>query len=133
VGIKSSIYFLFGLPWDSEKVFETDLKFAKELDPDFIEIFYIYPFPGTELYQTAIEEGLLKDGEIPTAAYDSPAMPTKYLSMEELSLWRRKFLRKFYLRPGYILKILKQVKSLGMLWNYIRYGFAQLIDLIFPS
>jgi len=128
-GIKSSIYFLFGLPWDSESVFETNLEFAKELAPDFIEIFYVYPFPGTPLYEMAVKDGLLKEGEIPTAAYDAPAMPTKYLTREELALWRRRFLRRFYLRPGYILRTLVQIRSPRTLWNYARYGLSQLIDL----
>jgi radical SAM superfamily enzyme YgiQ (UPF0313 family) len=128
-GIKSSIYFLFGLPWDSESVFETNLEFAKKLAPDFIEIFYVYPFPGTPLYEMAVKDGLLKEGEIPTAAYDSPAMPTKYLTRKELALWRRRFLRRFYLRPVYILRTLMQVRSPRILWNYARYGLSQLIDL----
>jgi radical SAM superfamily enzyme YgiQ (UPF0313 family) len=132
-GIKSSIYFLFGMPWDSEKVFKTDLDFAKKLNPDFLEIFYVYPFPGTVLYEDAVKEGLLEKGEIPKAAYDSPAMPTLHLSIKELSQWRRKILRKFYLRPGYILRTLGSVRSPKVLFNYLRYGFAQLLDLFFPK
>lgn len=128
VGLKSSIYFLFGLPWDSPEVFKDDLKFAKKLNPDFLEIFYVYPFPGTELYRIAIEEGLLKKGEIPKSAYDHPAMPTKQMSIEELAQWRRKFLKRFYLRPSYILKTLSGIRSPKMLFNYIRVGFAQLKD-----
>ncbi|HRR31553.1 MAG TPA: radical SAM protein [Candidatus Sumerlaeia bacterium] len=129
-GIRSSIYFLFGLPWDSPDVFETDLAFAKKLDPDFIEIFYVYPFPGTRLYEIAVQEGLLKDGEIPLAAYDSPAMPTLHLKKEELAQWRRRFLRRFYLRPAYILRTLSQLDSFSKVWNYTRYGFRQLMDLL---
>ncbi len=132
-GIKSSIYFLFGLPWDSEKVFEANQKFAKELNPDFLEIFYVYPFPGTELYEEAIKEGLLKPGEIPEAAYDAPAMPTLHLTKEELAKWRRRFLRRFYLRPGYILRTLRQAHSPRILFNYIKYGLAQLVDLFTPA
>jgi len=132
-GIKSSIYFLFGLPWDTEEVFQTDLKFARELDPDFLEIFYVYPFPGTRLYEIGIEEGLLKKGEIPRAAYDAPAMATKYVTLEELRRWRKRFLLKFYLRPRYLLKTLGKIRSLPMLLNYIKYGLRQLADLIMPD
>jgi len=132
-GIKSSIYFLFGLPWDSEKVFQTNLEFAKEMNPDFLEIFYVYPFPGTALYELAVNKGLLREGEIPTSAYDAPAMPTLHLSKEQLSKWRRKFLCRFYLRPAYIFQTLKKIKSFNMLWNYFRYGFAQLLDILFGT
>lgn len=132
-GIKSSIYFLFGLPWDSETVFHKNQRAAKNLDPDFLEIFYVYPFPGTRLYEIAVEEGLLKQGEIPTSAYDAPAMPTKYMSKKELAVWRRRFLRRFYLRPRFILRTLIRIRSPRVLWNYIRYGIAQLADLVFGS
>ena len=132
-GIKSSIYFLFGLPWDTEEIFQTDLEFAKELDPDFLEIFYVYPFPGTRLYEIGVEEGLLKKGEIPKAAYDAPAMATKYVTIEELGRWRKRFLLKFYLRPRYLLKTLGKIRSLPVLLNYIKYGLKQLADLIMPD
>lgn len=132
-GIKSSIYFLFGMPWDSKETFRKNLRAAKDLDPDFLEIFYVYPFPGTRLYEIAVEEGLLKQGEIPTSAYDSPAMPTRYLSKEDLGLWRRRFLRKFYLRPRFIYRTLARIRSPRVLWNYVRYGMVQLADLFFGS
>jgi len=132
-GILSSIYFLFGLPWDSPRVFETDLSFAKELDPDFLEIFYVYPFPGTRLYEIAVKAGLLQEGEIPQSAYDAPAMGTLHLSKGELSEWRRRFLRRFYLRPRYILHTMKNIRTPRVFSNYVKYGIAQLIDLILPS
>ncbi|MBN1902316.1 radical SAM protein [Candidatus Sumerlaeota bacterium] len=132
-GIKSSIYFLFGMPWDSEETFQKNLRAAKALDPDFLEIFYVYPFPGAPLYDLAVREGLLKEGEIPANAYDSPAMPTLHLTREELSRWRRRFLRKFYLRPRFIYRTLARIRSPRVLWNYIRYGMAQMVDLFFGS
>ena len=128
-GIRSSIYFLFGLPWDTAEVFEKDLAFAKEIKPDFLEIFYVYPFPGTQLYEEAVKDGLLEKGEIPKAAYDSPAMGTLNMTKDELALWRKKFLKRFYLRPGYILSTLVKTRSPKVLLNYIKYGFIQMVDM----
>ena len=128
--IKTSIYILIGLPWESKETFTESVRFAKELDPDFIEFFYAYPFPGTEFYDIAVAEKLLQPGEIPKSAYDSPAIPSIYLSKEELATLRAKALRQFYFRPSYIFRTLRNAGSAKQILNYIRYGFKQLADLV---
>ncbi len=126
-GIRRSIYILVGLPEDDREAIEQDVEFAKRLDPDFLEIFYPYPFPGTPLYREAVAEGLLKDGEIPKEAYGLPAMPSKYLSVEELATIRQECLRKFYFRPGYAARTLFHAahspKTFG---NYLKAGWSQM-------
>ncbi|GAB4318500.1 MAG: radical SAM protein [Candidatus Sumerlaeia bacterium] len=131
-GIRSSVYLLFGLPWDSPHSLQANIDFGKKLNPDFLEIFFVYPFPGTEMYRQAVELGLLKDGEIPRNAYGEPAMPTLHMSIEDLRQWRRRALRQFYLRPRYIARTLRQAGSPAALLNYMRLGVAQLMDIVRP-
>jgi anaerobic magnesium-protoporphyrin IX monomethyl ester cyclase len=129
-GIKSSIYLLMGLPWDTPELIDKQIAFAKKLDPDILEIFYIYPFPGTPLYDLCVAEGLLQPGEIPRAAYSDPSVPGLYLSVEEFSRLRRRALRRFYLRPRLITRILRGARSPKELFNYLHYGWRQLVDLL---
>ncbi len=129
-GIKSSVYFLIGLPWENRETFERTKQFARKLDPDFIEFFFTYPFYGTEFYRIAVEEGLLQEGELPVAAYNGPSIPTKYLSLDELKPMRKEALRDFYLRPRYILRTLCHNPSPRVWKNYFIYGFRQLRDII---
>ncbi|MBD3266718.1 radical SAM protein [bacterium] len=129
-GIKSSVYFLIGLPWENRETFDKSKNLAKQLNPDFVEFFYSYPFYGTDFYREAVKEGLLQEGELPHMAYNHPALPTKYLSKEELEPMRKEALRSFYLRPGYILKTLAQNPSPKVLKNYFVYGMRQLRDLM---
>jgi radical SAM superfamily enzyme YgiQ (UPF0313 family) len=130
VGVKSSIYLLLGFPWDTRETVEKNMRFAREIDPDVLEWFYIYPFPGTVLYKMAVEEGLLEDGVIPRSAYDSPAIATKHLSVDELKSLRRQAMRDFYLRPKIVLRTLKSARSPKEMLNYLRYGTLQLWDLL---
>jgi len=132
-GLKSSVYFLIGLPWESRETFETTKRFAQKLNPDFIEFFYSYPFYGTEFYDVAVKEGLLREGELPKAAYNHPAVPTRHLSLEELAPLRREALRSFYMRPGYILRTLARTRSPRVLKNYVIFGLRQLRDLLGPG
>ena len=133
VGVRSSVYLLIGLPWESRETFERTKRFARRLDPDFIEFFYTYPFHGTAFYEEAVKEGLLQEGACPKAAYNEPAIPTKYLSIEELLPLRNEALRSFYLRPKFILRTLANTRSPRMLKNYLVYGMRQLRDLVFPA
>lgn len=128
--IKSSVYFLIGLPWETMETYRESVELAKELSPDFLEIFYTYPFRGTEYYATAVKEGLLKEGEYPTAAYSHPSIPTMTMSLEELEPLRRRFLREFYLRPGYVIRTLAGTRSPKVFWNYMRYGWMQFWDIV---
>ena len=128
-GIRSSVYMLMGLPWEDEQTIRENIAFFRDLDADFVEIFYVYPFPGTALYDTAVREGLLAAGEIPREAYGEPAMPTLHLSTAELAQWRRRAMRKLLLRPRYVARTLARCRSPRELFNYVRYGWMQLVDL----
>lgn len=130
VGIRSSVYFLIGLPWENRDTFEKTKSFARQLDPDFVEFFYTYPFYGTEYYDIAVQEGLLQEGELPHVGYNGPAIPTKYMSLDELRPLRKEALRSFYLRPGYIMRTLAKNPSPKVFGNYVRYGLRQLKDLV---
>ncbi len=129
-GIKRSMYLLFGLPDDDEKTLTSDIEFAKEVDPDFLEIFYPYPFPGTPLYKESVEKGLLRDGEIPKEAYGMPAMATTRISLERLKKLRTQGLRRFYMRPKFIARTLKGATSVREFKNFARYGLVQLKDIV---
>ncbi len=129
-GVKTSIYFLIGTPWESEQTFRETLDFAKQLEPDFVEFFYAYPFEGTEMYLLAANEGLIEKGEFPISAYSRPAMPTKHLALERLEEMRAEALREYYLRWPVISRTLRNVKSPKVLVNYAKMGFQQLADIL---
>lgn len=130
-GVKSSVYLLMGLPWDTPETLEDNVQFAKEIQPDFVEIFYTYPFPGTELHKIALEKGLIVPGEIPQEAYANPAMGGMYMTKEQLANYRRRSLRRIYLQPRYIVRTLAGARNPRELANYIKYGALTLKDLVF--
>jgi anaerobic magnesium-protoporphyrin IX monomethyl ester cyclase len=129
-GILSSIYFLVGLPWETHETLADNDRFARKLDPDVLEIFYVYPFPGTPLYAECVRLELLKPGEIPRNAYDGPAMASLHFTRGELSAARTRSLRKYYMRPRVILRTLAKARSLKELANYLGYGFQMLKELL---
>ncbi len=129
VGIRTSIYLLIGAPWETEETFKQTVDFGLELDPDFVEFFYLYPFPGTDYYKEVVKLGLLEEGQFPDEAYDSPVVPSLALTVDQLQQLRKKAVRRFLLRPSYVLRTLGKVRSAREVANYIRYGLEQLIQL----
>ena len=129
-GVSTSVYFLIGTPWESEETFRETVDFAKQLEPDFVEFFYAYPFEGTEMYRFAANHGLLEKGSYPISAYSKPAIPSLHLSVERLLEMRNEAMKEFYLRWPVIRRTIKRVRSPRALVNYARYGMAQLADLL---
>ena len=129
-GILSSVYFLVGLPWETRETLRANERFAREIAPDILEVFYVYPFPGTPLYEEAVRLGLLKPGEIPSQAYDGPAMPALALTRQELVAARNHALKDFYLQPKVILRTLWRARSLRELANYLRHGWRQIKEFL---
>ena len=129
-GIRSSVYLLMGLPWDTPETIGDNIRFAREIDPDFLEIFYTYPFPGTKLHQIALEKGLIRPGQVPEEAYSQPAIPGMFMTREQLADWRRLALRRIYLQPRYIWRTLRGARSARELLQYVKYGLLTLKGLL---
>ena len=132
-GIKSSVYLLMGFPWETHDSVGALSAFARALDPDVLEVFFPYPFPGTALRRQMIDEGLLADGAIPPDSYDTPAVPSHHLDVPELSRLRKRLLRDFYVRPTKIARTLWATRSPIELGNYVRIGLQQMRELVSPG
>ncbi|MBI5241032.1 MAG: radical SAM protein [Elusimicrobia bacterium] len=100
-------YFILGLPvQDYEEELET-VDFAVRLGLDYAQFASLSPFPGTPLYDLAQEKGWYKEGPgvAPEEYGDTrPLLITDYWTEARLKRIMNQAYRRFYLRPGYILK-----------------------------
>lgn len=132
-GIDSFAYFLIGFPWETEETINDSIKLAIEIDPSVVDFFIVYPFPGTEFYEIAFRERLIKEkGFKCQGAYSQPSIDTLYLKKEKLPELRKRALRKFYLRPAYMLKLLRRIRSGKEMLNYFSKG-RQALAVFFKS
>lgn len=116
--------FIIGLPEESEDTANETTKFLKEIDCDFASFNVAVPRMNTGLRLEAIKEGLLKPGlktMDQTGTY--VVMPSKYLTPDQIQSLKRKAIRKFYLRPTYLLKRLTTVKTMYELKEQIVEGW----------
>jgi len=94
-GIETLCFFLFGLPGERDEDREETIRFALDLDPTYASFHFATPYPGSPLFE---ESGLTLGDDL-----SFPLVPPGE-DLGELQRRVRRALRRFYLRPGYVLR-----------------------------
>lgn len=115
-GLDTRASFILGLPGETPELAMNTMKYAIDLDVTFAEFVCAFPEFGTRLYAEMEQKG--------QPVYDfegrhSPVyLPEGYRSKDELSQVMKKVYRGFHLRPAYIWKHLKRVRSPALVKQY---------------
>jgi len=124
--IRTVATFIIGLPEDTEDSIRATMALARELDPDFVSYNVAVPRAGTGLREIARCENLAAEGVDPDQGGDSVSMRTRELSREEVGRLKRRAVRDFYLRPGYLARRAASAGSLRALLSEAVEGLALL-------
>lgn len=122
--IKIYNYFVIGLPWETEKTVEDTIKFAIELDSNFISFYTASPLPGTRYFSYVMMNKLADEDFNFEGAYYVPSVRSHELSRERIFELHKQAVRRFYLRPKFILKTLLSIRSFAEFKNYFKAGIA---------
>ncbi len=125
-GIKVYGYFVLGLPWETEETAQTTIKFARKLDLNYANFYTATVFPGSRFWDYALENKLFDGDEKYKSAYYYPSVRTHNLDKERVFALHKEAVKKFYLRPSFILKTLFSIRSLTELKNYTLAGLGLL-------
>ena len=90
------------------------MDFAVELGLDFAQFASLSPFPGTALYDLAQEKGWYREGPGPAPEEYGDTRPliiTDYWTEGRLRRIMSQAYRRFYFRPGYLLKTALQPRG----------------------
>ena len=120
--IKIYNYFVIGLPWETEKTVEETIKFAIELDSNFISFYTATPLPGTRYFAYAMMNNLVTEILDFSSAYYFPAVRSHELSKERIFELHKLAVKRFYLRPKFIIKTLLGLRSFNEFKNYFIAG-----------
>ena len=103
--------FILGLPVETPQTIEETLRFAQELDVFSIQVSLAAPYPGTELYEMARQNGWFakrdKAAILHEDGFQDSALEYPGLGKEEIFEAVERFYRAYFLRPKPILRILK--------------------------
>src|SRR4030042_1044072 len=108
LGIMTIANVVLGFPGETEQTAWETLNFIKELNPGDVGFYIATPYPGTPLYEQVKQNGWLKKTDFNYYQTATPTFETPFVSMEKLREIRYKALQQFYLRPGYVLEMLRR-------------------------
>ena len=131
VGISTLAYFMIGSPTETREDIMATMQFMKELDPDFVHVTILCPFPATAIYFQGLRQGVIrKDYWQEFASNPTPDFQPPYweenLSREELLELIGHAYKSFYRRPKYIFRELVKVRSLGEFERKVKAGLKVL-------
>ncbi len=111
IGIRTAGHFIFGLPGETEATMAETLDMALSLPLDIGQFYTAAPFPGTALYNEALEKGWLKHGGGSGAfAQNSAVMELPGLPAARVDAFRRYAFRRFYLRHRAAARVLSMLE-----------------------
>ena len=121
-GVRSFAFFIFGYPGDTPASLERTTQYAIDLDPDFANFYPAVPYPGTELHAKAKREGLLASEDWTRMEYSYYLLRGNGLDEPTVMGAINRAKRRFYLRPGYLMRHSGDVVRLattkwGVVWD----------------
>lgn len=110
-GLQVSTPFVFGIPGETFADGLKTIEFAVALDPDLANFHCLTPFPGTDLYDRCADYGELSP-DLRDYTYQGAAFAPHTMTREEIQQLRQLAFRRFYSRPSFLLRRMRQVRSL---------------------
>jgi len=122
LGLETVAFFMMGNPGETIETMEDTIRFAAELDPDFVQFTPAVPYPGTPLYEIVRSQGKLT-----TTSWDAYGSYTKegYFELGKVNpklvgrMIKRGY-RSFYLSGRYIKRFLHSRRVRRHIWRRIR-------------
>ena len=113
LGIKIHGTFILGLPGETHETIERTIEYAKEVNPHTIQVSLAAPYPGTELYRQAVENGWLEENRgvnlVSAEGVQLAAIGYPHLSRGEIYHQLERFYKRFYFRPSKIWEIVREM------------------------
>ncbi|PYN40685.1 MAG: hopanoid biosynthesis associated radical SAM protein HpnJ, partial [Candidatus Rokuibacteriota bacterium] len=89
---------------------EETIRFAREIDPDSLQVSLAAPYPGTALYQEALDHGWLQETDLVDAGgVQASVLGYPHLSRTEIFESVESFYRRFYFRPRKIFGFIREM------------------------
>lgn len=126
-GMDTRAFFVLGFPTETPEMSDETIRFACELNVDYVVFFSYHVAPGTPLAEIAAKEGICGDyiGQHLPSYIPNTYADVKQLEEKVISAYRR-----YYLRPAYISRALwRAVKHPSLLKNHFL-GFYYWLGLM---
>jgi len=135
IGLSTFGFVMLNFPGEDRTSLRETRRLVLDVDPDFIQVSFATPYPGTRLYDDCREQGLLRTERWAEYVFlRNPVIRNPNLTPEEIQGESRRLQRAFYLRPSYIVKtFLRTVRSGGSLSGLFSAGVNTLGKILSGS
>jgi radical SAM superfamily enzyme YgiQ (UPF0313 family) len=108
-GIKTVGHFILGLPGESKESIEHTINYARNLQLDLAQFYCAVPFPGSRLYERALQEGWIARPDFSSFKQDCALMKLPTITSDEVNRYRALAYKRFYFNLRNIYKTLKLI------------------------
>jgi radical SAM superfamily enzyme YgiQ (UPF0313 family) len=109
VGLAVHADFIIGLPGETKETIARTIEYAKELDPETVQVSVAHAYPGTELYDYAVKNGFLaSETRADEGGHQLPHLSYPGLSREEMMAGMNHFYDAYYFRPRVVWRIVRK-------------------------
>jgi hypothetical protein len=127
VGLRTVGTVILGLPEQDAASLERMLALAIELELDFLSLNVAVPRFGTPFREKILALGLASASDLVMDQGGAEIfLPTATLDRAALRSAKRRLVRRFYLRPSWLLRRVASIRNLAELRVQLREGFALL-------
>ncbi len=113
-GIKTAGHFIFGLPGETEQTMEKTISWSVSLGLDIAQFYCCAPFPGSRLYEQALQEQWIRVDTVEGMNQDHACMELPGLPYQTVERCRRDAYRRFYARPQALVRLLGMTEMQGL-------------------
>ncbi len=96
--------FIIGAPMETKEDMKKTLKFSIKLNPDYAQYSILTPYPGTEIYEEAEKKGWILTRNFDEYTCGKPVLKNFYMKPKEISRFLKYCYLRFYLRPKFVWK-----------------------------
>lgn len=110
IGVLIHGTFIVGLPGETKETIEETIHFAREMNPETLQVSLASPYPGTHFYRYVRDHGFLVESVYnDEAGYQRCTVSYPSLSADEMFNAVERFYRRYYFRPQYVFKAVKKM------------------------
>ena len=113
VGLMTIANVVLGFPGETEETAKQTIRFVQKLNPEDVGFYLATPYPGTPMHEQVVKSGWLRETDFDRYDTAGPIFETPQLSMQKLAELRYKAYQQFYLRPGYVLHMMRKGGTYG--------------------
>ena len=122
--IRTAAYLMIGCPGETEDTVADNIHFIKSLDPDYVLYDILQADPANAMTQEYMKQGRFTEDDLSRYYLSDEDNYFLHYSLtgeplEKVNKWLKKASREFYFRPSYILKKLRDIRSIHDILNLL--------------